>query len=122
MAFDTLLNELKDIDGYLASAIMNFSGGVLVADSKSEKIDLKTIAEGFNNIFRAGHEVAGKVGFNSLEGAVLMTPNGVIIMACSGVNAAAHLHFIVILKRDGNQALAKITLEKIVHQAIELSR
>jgi predicted regulator of Ras-like GTPase activity (Roadblock/LC7/MglB family) len=122
MALDTLLNDLKEVDGYLASAIMSAKGEVLVADSKSEKIDLKTIAEGFNNIFRAGHEVAGKVGFNSLDGAVLMTPNGVIIMACSGVNAAAHLHFIVILKRDGNQALAKMTLEKIVRQAIELSR
>jgi len=122
MTFNTLLDELKNIDGYLASAVLSFDGLIVVSDSVSEKFDLQEIVVGFNNIFRSGHEVAGKVGFNSLEEAVLKTPNGIIMMLCSGVNADAHLHFIVIVKKDGNQGLAKIMLEKVARQAVELSR
>jgi predicted regulator of Ras-like GTPase activity (Roadblock/LC7/MglB family) len=120
MALDTLLiNELTNINGYLASGIMDYTGELLASHSVSSKVDLTVIAASFNDSFRANHEVATKVGFGTLEEQVLVTPNGLIVMACSGLSAPIHLHVIALLKRDGNQALAKIALDKIKHRAVE---
>jgi predicted regulator of Ras-like GTPase activity (Roadblock/LC7/MglB family) len=119
MALETLLTELTTINGYLASGIMDYTGELLASHSVSSKIDLTVIAASFNDSYRASHEVATKVGFGALEEQVLITPNGVIVMACSGLNAPIHLHIIALLKRDGNQALTKIALDKIKHKAVE---
>jgi hypothetical protein len=35
-------------------------------------------------------------------------------MACSGVDAAVHFHLIAVLTKDGNQALAKMQLDKMI--------
>jgi hypothetical protein len=43
---------------------------------------------------------------------VLMTPRGTIVMLCTGEAAAAHVHLITILAGDGNQALAKMQMQK----------
>jgi len=113
VAIDALLGDLKGIKGYKASAIMNFTGEILVSDSTSGDIDLEVVGATFNDIFRSAHEVAGKVGFSAANEMVILTPNGVIIMLCTGVNADVHLHLVTIMSRDGNQALAKMTMEKM---------
>jgi predicted regulator of Ras-like GTPase activity (Roadblock/LC7/MglB family) len=118
MALDTLLGDLKSIKGYVSSAIMNFTGEILVSDSSGGDVDLDVVGATFNDIFRSAHEAAGKVGFSAATEMVIHTPNGVIIMLCTGINADAHLHVITVLAKDGNQALAKMTMEKIGPKAM----
>lgn len=113
MTIDTLLGDLKGIKGYKASAIMNFTGEILASDSASGDIDLEVVGASFNDIFRSAHEAAGKVGFSAANEMVILTPNGIIIMLCTGVNADIHLHLVTVMNRDGNQALAKMTMEKM---------
>ncbi len=113
MAIDTLLSDLKSIKGYKAAAIMNFTGEILTSDSASGDIDLEVVGASFNDIFRSAHEAAGKVGFSAANEMVILTPNGIIIMLCTGVNADIHLHLVTVMSRDGNQALAKMTMEKL---------
>lgn len=112
-AIEELLSDLKGVKGYQASAIMNFTGEVLASDSTSSSTDLSVVGATFNDIFRAAHEAAGKVGFSAANEMVILTPGGLIVMLCTGVNADVHLHVIAVLDRDGNQALAKMTMEKI---------
>jgi predicted regulator of Ras-like GTPase activity (Roadblock/LC7/MglB family) len=118
MALDTLLNDLKGVNGYMASAIMDFTGEMLASHSSSAAVDLQVAGATFNDIFRGAHAAAGKVGFKAATDLVINTPEGTIVMMCTGVEQKAHLHMITILGKDGNQALAKVTMHKIAPQAM----
>ncbi len=117
MALDAYLDDFKNIKGYMASAIMNFTGEILASDSNS-KMDLGVVGATFNDIFRSAHEAAGKVGFSAANEMIIQTPNGVIVMMCTGVNSDVHLHMVCVLAKDGNQALAKMTMEKVGPKAM----
>ena len=114
MALETYLNELRSIKGYKAAAVMNFTGEVLAADSVDPNVELETVGAVFNDIFRSSHEASGKVGLSACNEMAIKTPNGIIAMACSGVDAAVHFHLIGILSGDGNQALMKLQFDKMI--------
>lgn len=114
MALETILEEMRGINGYKASALMNFTGEILAADSIDAAVDLGNVGAVFNDIFRSSHEAAGKVGLQVCNELTMRTPNGLVIMACSGVDAPVHFHLITILSKDGNQALAKMQLDKMI--------
>lgn len=113
MALDKYLQDLQDINGYKASAIMNFTGEILQSHSADPKIDLAVMGATFNDIFRQAHTASTKVGLDACSESVITTPKGTIIMRCSGVNEKVHFHTIAILAKDGNQALMKMKLEKM---------
>ena len=114
MALEDFLENLKKINGYKASAIMNFTGEILVQNSVDEQIDLGMVGATFNDIFRSAHEASTKIGLEACNEAVIGTPKGVIIMKCSGVNSKSHFHLIAIVSQDGNQALIKMELNKML--------
>ena len=119
MSVDSHFGELKSIKGYLASGVMQYTGELLASDSASTSIDLGLVGATFNDIFRSAHEVCEKIGLESAHEMILNTPKGVIVMFCTGVNSKAHLHLITVLAADGNQALAKMQMEKIGPQIVE---
>ncbi len=122
MSIDTLLDDIKAIKGYRASGIMTHTGEMLASHSIDKNIDLDIVGATFNDIFRTGHEAAAKVGMGSNNETQVMTPNGTIVMICSGADSAAHLHLIAVIDKDGNHALARMTLEKMAPKAVaELS-
>ncbi len=119
MALDPLLNEIKGVNGYMASAIMDFTGEMLASHSSSTSVDLRVAGATFNDIFRGAHTAAGKVGFKAATDLVINTPEGTIVMMCTGTEQKAHLHLITILGKDGNQALAKMSMHKIAPEAMK---
>lgn len=119
MNLEALLDEIKGVNGYVASAIMDFTGEMLASNSSSAAVDLQVAGATFNDIFRSAHAAAGKVGFKSANDLVVQTPEGVIIMMCTGVEQKAHLHLITILAKDGNQALAKLAMHKIAPKVMD---
>ena len=118
MALESYLHEFKDIKGYMASGIMDFTGETLLTDSVDSSVDLEATGAVFNDIFRNAHEASNKIGLDSCSKMTITTPKGLVVMECSGVDSPSHLHFIVVLKEDGNQALARKTLEKIVPKVV----
>jgi len=112
MSLEKHLQELAGIKGYKASGIMNFTGEMLAANSRDDSIDFEVVGATFNDIFRSAHEAAGKVGLMAATETTITTPNGVIIMMCSGVNSRAHVHTITVLDKDGNAALTRMTMQK----------
>ena len=114
MALEKILEEVKTVKGYKASAIMNFTGEVLASDSNDQNIDLALVGATFNDIFRSAHEASDKIGLDSCHETTIETPKGVILMVCSGVNAKVHFHIIGVLSADGNQALMKMQMDKII--------
>lgn len=114
MALEHYLQGLKEIKGYKASGIMNFTGEMLASDSEDKNIDLAIVGATFNDIFRSAHEASKKIGLDACKETVIATPKGVVVMRCSGIDAKSHVHFIGILSSDGNQALMKMQMEKMV--------
>ncbi|MBU0486024.1 MAG: hypothetical protein KKB30_16085 [Proteobacteria bacterium] len=114
MALETHLAELKEIKGYKAAAIMNFTGEILAYDSIDKNINLDVVGATFNDIFRSAHDASQKIGLEACKETTINTPKGIIVMRCSGVDAKVHFHLIAILVADGNQALMKMKIEQIV--------
>lgn len=114
MAIEAHLQSLRDIRGYRASAVMNFTGEVLVADSADQGVDLALVGATFNDIFRSAHEASRKIGLDATRETVIKTPKGLIVMACSGLEAKIHFHVIAVLGEDGNQALLKMRLDAML--------
>jgi CheY-like chemotaxis protein len=117
MDISTLENmfvSLRRIKGYQTAALMNFSGEILIADSVETEIDLENIGPVFNDVFRTAEEAAEKVGLSSCVELVLKTPTGLVVMCCSGSGSPVHFHLIALLDKDGNQALTKMQLAKLV--------
>lgn len=119
MALEALLAEMRGVNGYMASAILDFTGETLATDTVATSVDLAVAGATFNDIFRGAHAAAGKVGFGAATDMVIQTPAGVIVMMCTGVEAKVHLHLVTVLAKDGNQALAKMTMHKIGPKAMD---
>ncbi|MHB8799505.1 MAG: response regulator [Thermoanaerobaculia bacterium] len=119
MKLEALLEDLKGTKGYIASGILNYTGEVLAVHSVSDKVNLDSVAAVFNDVFRGAHEASAKIGLDATRFMTLQTPKGLVLMACSGTTAAAHVHMIAILEESGNQALARMTIDKLLPRAVE---
>jgi hypothetical protein len=49
----------------------------------------------------------------------LTTTDSKILMACSGENSPIHLHLFAVFKKDGNVALAKLIMPRILNKAVK---
>jgi len=114
MALEKHIQALKEIKGYMAAGIMSFTGEMLAYDSADPKIDLNLVGATFNDIFRSAHEASKKIGLEACRDTTITTPKGIVIMRCSGTDAKVHFHLIGILAADGNQALMKMQIDKMV--------
>lgn len=119
MALETLLQELKGIAGLKAVGVMSYTGEMLASESVDPGTSLDLVGATFNDIFRQSHEACGKIGLQACEENIINTPDGIIIMICSGVESAVHLHLVAILAADGNQALFKMQAKKLLPKFVE---
>ena len=119
MALENHLEELKNIKGYRASGILDYTGELLAGDSADPNIEPDVVGASLNDVFRAAHEASDKLGLHVDKDAVFLGPEGIVLFFCSGVDAGVHLHVIVILEADGNQALVKMNMQKIVPAIVE---
>ena len=112
------IEKLQNINGYKASAIMNFTGEILEDDSKDPNIDLNYFCAMFNDIFLSAHKVCEKVGFDETLETTIVTPKGIVFMRCSGTQSKTHIHVIAILEPGGNQALMKMEMERMMPELL----
>jgi CheY-like chemotaxis protein/predicted regulator of Ras-like GTPase activity (Roadblock/LC7/MglB family) len=108
------IEELQNINGYKAFAVMNFTGEILESDSKDPNIDLNYLCAMFNDIFLSTHKVCEKTGFDETLETTIVTPRGIVLMRCSGTQSKTHIHVISILEPDGNHALMKMETERMM--------
>ncbi|MFN7943436.1 MAG: response regulator [Thermoanaerobaculia bacterium] len=118
VALESYLDELKGVRGYMASGILDFTGEALATHSANAGVKLEAVSAVFNDIFRGAHEASRKIGLDACHTLVMTTPKGIIVMECSGANKSPHLHAIAVLEEGGNHALAKMTISKILPQAV----
>jgi CheY-like chemotaxis protein len=114
MTIDALLDGLRWIKGYKASALMNFTGEILISDSIDSNVDLENIGPVFNDVLRDAEEASEKIDIEPCLELTLKTSKAMVVMCCSGKATSIHFHLIAILEKDGNQALAKLELAKLI--------
>ena len=109
------INDLRKVGGYKASGVLTFKGRILARDSVDPKIDLDTVGATFNDLFQQAHEASENVGLEACYETAINTPKGIIIIRCSGPDALAHFHLIVVLGgADANLSLVKHELDKFL--------
>jgi len=115
---DTILDDIKSIGGYKAAAILDSTGEVLVSDASNLKGDLDMAVAVFNDIFITGHKTVAKLSLGFVKNMQFMTTDGIILMECSGADERIHIHMFVILGAEGNHALTRMQMKKVIPRAV----
>lgn len=116
MNLEDLLKELRSVKGYQGSGVATFTGEILAGDVADASLNLPLIAALSNDVLRSAHEVAEKFNSTVTETAIYST-GGCVLMRCSGKHREPHLHIGCVMAKDGNAALARMTMEKITEKA-----
>lgn len=111
---ESYLSDLNSIRGYRASGVMSFSGQMLASNSIDPQINLEILASIFNDTFLVAHEVSTEVNLQAANEIIFKTDQEIIIIICSGIDAKAHIHLLAVLYKDGNLALARMVMEKLL--------
>jgi hypothetical protein len=114
--FDMQMKKLRSVNGYLGSAILNYSGETLYIDEENTGTDIGYAAAIFNDSFRQINEASLDVGFSDVSSFETKTEDGhVFLMKSAGAHAEdnyAKIDIFCILRDDGNIALAKMILDR----------
>ena len=92
MNLESLLEELQGLSGYLGSGLFTYTGDLLGSHSTQASLDLAMTGASFNDVFRQAHTIAHDLGLEACTEMVVTAPLGVVLMKCSGLDAAAHIH------------------------------
>jgi CheY-like chemotaxis protein/predicted regulator of Ras-like GTPase activity (Roadblock/LC7/MglB family) len=105
------LAGLQEVAGYRGSAVVDPSGEVLIQDTVEPDLDLELIAAVALDLIRAGSRVAEKTGLGKCLEVLLSADGGILLCVFP---AREEFHALVLLGANGNRALAKIALKKIM--------
>ncbi|WP_446010249.1 response regulator [Candidatus Electrothrix sp.] len=111
---ESLLGRLRSIKGYKGAGIMDFSGETIASDSLDSTLDIVSTGAIFNDIFRSAQETSTTSGLHTCHELTLRTQDCIIILCASGDASAVPFHLIALLDKDGNQALTRIQMAKII--------
>jgi hypothetical protein len=114
--FDGHMKKLRSVNGYLGSAVLNYSGETLYIDEENTGADIAYASAIFNDSFRQINEASLDVGFSDVASFETKTEDGhVFLMKSAGSQAEesyAKIDIFCILRDDGNIALAKMIMDK----------
>jgi hypothetical protein len=125
--FDTKTKKLRSINGYLGSAILNYTGETLYVDNENTGTDIAYSATIFNDTFRTISETSLDVGFSEADFVEARTQDGHVFLVKSAgehsSNEFTKIDIFCIFRDDGNIALAKMVIDKIAQNiSNELSK
>jgi len=116
--FSQQMKKLNSVNGYLGSAILNFSGETLYIDEDNTSADIAYSASIFNDAFRMISESSLDVGFSDVSLVESRTEDGHVFLVnssgASGGDNFSKITIFTIFRDDGNVALAKMIMEKSV--------
>jgi len=114
--FDEKMKKLRSVNGYLGSAILNYSGETLYVENEGTGTDIAYSATIFNDTFRTISETSLDIGFSEASSVEAKTHDGhVFLLQSAGENDSneyAKIDIFCIFRDDGNIALAKMIIDK----------
>jgi len=115
-----LLKDLFTIGGYRASAILDAGGEVLASDMSGEELDLEYTAAMFSNIFQGTRKICEKTGFQDSREMTIVSSKGIVIMLGSSMEGMMTFVIMLILEPDGNQALGRLSIKRMLPRIAEV--
>ena len=116
---EAILAGLRDIKGYKGSGIMDFTGEMIASHSLDAHLDIASVGAVFNDVFRAAQERTETSGLHACNELTLATEDCIIILCASGYTSDIPFHLIAVLEKDGNRALTRMQLKKILPLAAQ---
>ena len=114
--FDKSMKRLRAVNGYLGSAVLNYSGETLYFDNDNTGTDIGYSASIFNDAYRMVSESSLDVGFSEAASIEAKTLDGhVFLINSAGATSKDNfqkLNVFSIFRDDGNVALAKMIMDK----------
>ena len=114
--FNEVMKRLRAVNGYLGSAVLNYSGETLYVDNENTGTDIPYSASIFNDAYRMVSESSLDVGFSEASAIEARTMDGhVFLINSAGAQHEdnfAKINVFAIFRDDGNVALAKMIMEK----------
>jgi len=116
--FEQSMKKLRSVNGYLGSAVLNFSGETLYMDEENTSVDIAYSASIFNDAFRMISESSLDVGFAEASLVEARTEDGHVFLVNSSGDAGgdnfSKLTTFAIFRDDGNVALGKMIMERTI--------
>jgi len=118
------LEMLKKIKGFVAAGAFSAHGELLAEVSISADLHLAKVGALANDILLKAQEETDIMGVGRGSLIHIVAPKANLLMRCLNENTdfhaseagRAHVHLLVVLEADGNVALAKMQLEKVILQ------
>ena len=105
MNIEKTIKDIKNINGYIGSAVLNKSGEIIYID-ENKNIDLAFASSLFNDTFRALNEASLDIGFSNLIRLETENEEGMIFL----IYGNKKQNIFVIFSSKGNISLAKMIL------------
>jgi len=114
--FDDSMKKLRSVNGYLGSAVLNYSGETLYIDNDKTGTDIAYSASIFNDAYRMVSESSLDVGFSEASSIEAKTLDGHVFLINSAGEFSTEnntkMNVFAIFRDDGNGALAKMIMDK----------
>ncbi len=117
MAIGEKLDMLKEINGYLGSGVFTPQGEMLEGTSDISGIRFEEAGSLIHDALKDSKSMADHIGFGNLNLLQLYTQLGIVFAKCYN-QGNLHFHTILVIKNDGNIAMARLKLNKVVDALI----
>jgi len=115
---DGILNELKLLNGFKAAFISDYSGDVLLEETKNNIYEFKALSNELNELFHNMHGLSSKYRFGSIASLQIKTDSDIIFLLCSGEEQRIHFHLYAFFELDVNQVLVIRAAESIILEVL----
>ncbi len=113
--------KLKDLDGFMAVGAFSPSGELL-ADVSNSEVKLAELGALANDVLLKSQKSTDVMGVGRGNMIHITAPKANILVRCLNENTdfaaneqgRAHIHMVLVMSADGNVALGKMQLEKVI--------
>lgn len=108
------LRSLREIEGYRGAAVLDESGALVASDAEDASLDLSAVGRSASEIAQGVHRSGKPALVEGCQEIVVRSSEAILLLRCSSTAAGKHFHVLVLLKPEGNQALAMVRLDALV--------
>jgi response regulator of citrate/malate metabolism len=113
MAIKDHLALFSDVSGYLGGGVFTPQGEMLEGTTEVSGIHFETAGSMIHDMLLNAKKMAEASGFGNCDMIQLDTEMGVVLAKCFN-DGTIHYHTVLVIKKDGNVAMAKMKLKKVV--------
>ena len=117
MGISEKLAPLREVSGYLGAGVFTPQGEMLEGTTDISGIQFVEAGSLIHDTLKDAKDVSKKIGFGILDLIQLYTELGIVFAKCYN-QGNLHFHTIMVIKNDGNIAMARLKLNKVVDSLV----